>query len=343
MRVAVGQDSRVIGLVCHTSEAAGAADSLKMCGGAMVTTIERSIVFYRAESGREKDRTQRQFDPNPALEHITHLGWDYEGQYLSDGDYRRVYILVDRMYWPYRIRLIRTREQALPMLERHGKLSPLEIAEDEGVADSCHMVVFEDNVVGAECNYYAPRASKLAVYLPAKARDHCPEDLHFSLLYGSDPMALLAEVGEIRMCTLRVQESQVEQLRSIEQGRLAESLDGLLKLGDPEVVEIVLRGRPHSRTPLTARIRKMVRDILRVANLDSATNKLELRGTNRGTGRAQTWDLLSERLTAKKRVPLIEGKSRAVESHAMYEAIEMAYHEMRDEIERAWRVDEQPF
>jgi len=108
-------------------------------------------------------------------------------------------------------------------------------------------------------------------------------------------------------------------------------------------VEIVLRGRPHSRTPLTARIRKMVRDILRVANLDSATNKLELRGTNRGTGRAQTWDLLSERLTAKKRVPLIEGKSRAVESHAMYEAIEMAYHEMRDEIERAWRVDEQPF
>lgn len=54
-------------------------------------------------------------------------------------------------------------------MEQAGALSDLRIPTHAGLAETIHIVVFPDNIVGADFNFFGPRLSRFSRYLKEKA------------------------------------------------------------------------------------------------------------------------------------------------------------------------------
>ena len=138
--------------------------------------VERKIYFYRVDAGQDAGARPLQFDPRAVLRHIEDLGWEPQGRYMLDADDNALCCWIDRMRAPQRLRFGVSRRSGLPLLERDGRVGPLNIAADAGLAELVHVVFFPDNIVGSEFNFYGPRVPRLRSYFEEKAGEVCPPE-----------------------------------------------------------------------------------------------------------------------------------------------------------------------
>ena len=145
------------------------------------------------------------FDPTPALQHVQHLPYDINGRYLDDGEVS-LCCWVDRATASHRLRFAQIRRTGLPQLEQAGALSDLRIPTNAGLAETIHIVVFPDNIVGADFNFFGPRLCRFSRYLKEKAPNHLP-DILFQPLLRHDISRLLTKLQNIRLFHLRIRAS----------------------------------------------------------------------------------------------------------------------------------------
>ena len=65
-----------------------------------MSTISRTIYFYRVDSGLKPDGEPIPFNPIPTLEHIDKLKFDFDGKYLSDVNGRIICCWADSKQMP---------------------------------------------------------------------------------------------------------------------------------------------------------------------------------------------------------------------------------------------------
>ncbi len=293
------------------------------------TSIERTIHFFAA-TARPSEGRPAVIDLPAAIAAVEAMPFDAASRYLDveGGDALRLW--VDRTRHPIRARLARIRKRDLPQVEDHGTLTPLSIPRTSGLAESIHFVLFPQNVVGCEFNFYGPRPSRIAQYLTTKAP--VGGDFFLAPLLRKDVTEQLAHLGELRAMHIKTRASYSATLRQMDPG-IGQALDTLAERGNAEVVEVVLKAPRSRRMPGLKH--NLIAFVKRVAARDESRTEMgrfTISGVSDETGRIEEVDVLSDFLIARREMARVGANTRAVQSDSAYQAIENAHHELRRDL-----------
>jgi hypothetical protein len=300
-------------------------------------TAERRIHYYRVDAGLDDDGVPVPVDLDAALRHINELQFTDEGRYLpGDGD-TVTCAWVDRLDEPAALRLATIRRSGLPHIEETGNLSPLDIAENQGIAEPIHVVLFNETILGvpstiagSEFNFYGPRISRLAFYLSRRAPTGTRR-VTFRPLLRNDTREILGRLSDIRLFRLRINRAYVDEIQATNES-LGGAFAAASDVGQAEDLEVVLRPRRHSRGRIAEGMLGVARRLAGRDDLREGAINFEVRGFNAETEHVELVDILSDRLIATRRI-LREGtRSRALDRWATYAAIEDGYTEMRNDL-----------
>ncbi|HQU38119.1 MAG TPA: hypothetical protein PLR65_16165, partial [Anaerolineales bacterium] len=156
-------------------------------------------------------------------------------------------------------------------------MNPLPIPASSGLAESVHVVFFSDNIVGAEFNFYGPRASKLPHYLSTKARDAAPNILHFDQLLRKDAAEQFREIRGIKVFQFKIKASYAESIKRANKG-LSDALKAAREASHADEIEIILKPKAHSRDILSRRLIGAVQRMLPAKDLHQEASKLYVEG-----------------------------------------------------------------
>ena len=143
---------------------------VRMVQSGIHTFVERKIQFFRMYVGNNAAEVARHtIDYNDILEEIYALPFsnDDDGRYLFDDEGNALCAIDARISRPALI-FSRVRRTGLPLLEDRGRMNELDLDATTGLLEPIHVMMFPDNVVGAEYNHYGPRITSLGQYLSDK-------------------------------------------------------------------------------------------------------------------------------------------------------------------------------
>lgn len=225
----------------------------------------------------------------------------------------------------------KVRRTGLPSIERAGTIRPLGIAVDEGLFEPCHFILFDGAILGYEGNFFGPRAGRLARYVADKSQN-AVERAGLETILRSDWEERLQRIGAVRWIRIRMARDKVREARLLD-GNLGRALQATSEASEAEEVELVLRGRAHSRKGFRLPWLGNIARFLRREPAQSGTSRFEIRARNMESGKVETFDLLQEALTFVKPVRLREGRrTRAVDPQSAFLAIREAFAESEREL-----------
>lgn len=292
-------------------------------------SIERRIYFFRVICEKEGHPV----DPSVVFSHINSLSYTVSGRYHNIPGDRSLSMDISSYHFPIKVKMGTIRRSGLPLVEQSGTTTPLTLPPGAGLYEPAHFIIFENNIMGFELNYYGPRAATLNEYIPIKASTLAD---HFEVraLIRRDVLSALSRIGEIRLFDISVQRDMKEHLKRLD-ASLADAFEEMEKFTDAETLEIVLRPRPFAREGIRIsflnNVKKLI-DWLSSPDVREGINKLRIKGIDRTTGGKVDFDLLEQLLISKKRMVMQDISHRAVDSDSAYGSIIEAYREARDEI-----------
>ena len=239
------------------------------------------------------------FDPTDALRHINQLGFSAEGRYLDNGD-TTLCCWVHRTGPPQQFRLGHIRRTGLPLVEDRGRLADLEIPDNSGLVEVTHIVVFEDNIIGADFNFYGPRVGRLGQYLRAKCLGLCGP-VAFEPLLRRDVEAALRRLRSVRLFHLKIRSSYAPSMAKVNED-LAATFEAASRVGGVEEVELTLTPKRYSRG---SRLSGLLRTTLSLAgdpDLQEAASIFKVRGPRTDTGELAEVDILRDQLIAEEQI-----------------------------------------
>ncbi len=292
-------------------------------------TVERKIHFFRVAPGAD-DAPLTFEDLVRACVEVNGLEWTLEGRYMEVADGNAVSMWCDQSGTQIRLRMGTRRTTGLPDVEASGNLTPLAIGDNEGLSEITHLVIFPDNTVGAEFNFFGPRIQRLKHYLEAKT-DVPP--IKLQMLLQRDVEARLNHFRNISLIHLRYKRSDAQALAGMAAGGLAATFTGIS--GNVPLVEVTLRNQKYSDVPLEPSFLDSVKNLIRRPESRQTLDIFEIKGFNEETHRPEVFDLLADALITTRQVVKQGEKRRNISSESMYKAINDSYVELRDAINSA--------
>ena len=241
--------------------------------------------------------------------------------------------------WPWpdgsrpRLRMGVVRRSDLPYVERAGDTQILDLPSSAGLLETAHAMFFPSNIVGAEFNFHGPRVGSLALYLREKGPPDTP-DIRFLPLLRRDAARQLDGARGVTLLQLRIHRAYSSLLNQLNDG-LGASLDATAEATGSQLVELILRARPRSRQPLSARLLQAVRGLAGSSLVRDSAEVFKVKVLREDGGPIEEIDLLNDHLVSVRRVVREHSRGRVVEAASVFEAIEDGYTAMRPELERA--------
>ncbi|HEX7820954.1 MAG TPA: hypothetical protein VF463_10085 [Sphingobium sp.] len=294
-------------------------------------TITRRIHFFRIAHAADF------LSLLPAsLVTIDVLPWEEQGRYQPDAtDNALLSLLPHSFSYPLRLEFGRTRRDNLPAIERKGIKATLSIAEDAGLIDVCHIVIFEDGFVAAEFNRDAPRIRKLGEYLMFKGRN-LPSAPRFQKLFERDLAGLVQGMETVRFLELEVPPENIALVRKADVS-LADALEAQRLVNSSKTIGLYF----NSRNPADNRLRQIALALtgaVRGIDAEEGFEKLQIKGIDPVTGKNRTLNLLEDFLIAEVNFARSSKKARSIDSASAFAAIEDAYFQRRSVLEASVRV-----
>ena len=291
--------------------------------------IRRRIYFYRLICKKNNANVA----PSTIFSHINTLSFTGAGRYLNLPEGRSLSMYIDTASIPIKIKMGTIRREGLPLVEHSGTTSPLVLPRDAGLYEPVHIMIFENNIMGFESNFYGPRPGVLTFYLPAKASS-LVETVEVRALIRKDILNALSRIGEIKLFEMSVQRDMHQHLARLD-GSLAKAFEEMKEFTDADTLEISLKTKPYAREGISIsffnNVQRLV-DWLHQPGVKEGINQLKITGIDRETRGKIEFDLLQQYLISKKQMMLQDEVHRAVNSDSAYNAIIEAYRESRDEI-----------
>lgn len=286
-------------------------------------TITRRIHFFRVEHAADY------IDILPeSLQAIDGLPWEGQGRYQPDAtDNALLSVLPHSFQYPLRLEFGRTRRDNLPEIERKGIKKTLSIAEDAGLIDVCHIVIFSDGFVAVEYNRDAPRIRKLGEYLMFKGRN-LPTAPRFQRLFERDIAGLVRQMDNIKFLELEILPDNISLVRQADRS-LADAFEAQQQVNESKTIGIYF----NSRNPSNSRLKQIslaLVQAMRGIEGEDAFEKLQIRGLDPNTGRTRILNLLEDFLVAEVSFVRSSKKARSIDSAAAFAAIEEAYARRRE-------------
>lgn len=295
----------------------------------------RKIKFYAMNVGQDSGGEPLPFDALTALKKIDTLAFEEgdNGRYHRDIDNNVLCgFPKDEFRGHAALQFCLIRREGLPLLERAGNVSDLNIDEAAGLMEASHVLFFADNVVGIEYNHFGPRPWRLADYLAEKAGS--PDELMQILaLIHPDVGGRLERLEDLRLAELTVKPSYTRTIRAIDES-LADAFEANGNLsGDPDFVSVTLTQGARSRRAAWNRLGTVFRRIALLPDLNENARRVKVKGRDSASERVAVIDILSDRLAVERNIERMQGRSRAVDTDAAFDAICEAYDQIRDDID----------
>ena len=301
-------------------------------------TVDKKIHFYKARVEHRSSTPEAAvaiFDAKNACDAVAQLKFVSGERYLTFGDGDALAV------WPKqsgsRPHLIigSLRSSGLPELEEGGQFRRLEVAEKEKVAEKTHVVFFENNIVGAEFNFYGPRLTKLSYYLQAKGI----ASVAFDPLLNRDVQEELEHLQDIRILQLRMRREELGLLKEARES-LPDALRGWSESVDAPVIEVSLRQTPRSRKGMGPKLMEFVRTLAGLPQTTEGVGIFKVHGKDDRTNQVRWFDLLEDKFVAVRKVVKEGTKHRVINSESMFAEIEAAYQDLRPQLERATSISQ---
>ena len=267
-----------------------------------------------------------------AFQRIENLPFDDNGRYLLESKSgARLCVFPDSLEYPIRLRFGRTRRDQLPDVEKHGKLEALDIAEDAGLIDFGHPLIFDDGHIAAEWNPDGPKLQRLSAYLFSKGG--LSKSVRIRNLFERDIVEVVSRLNSVRVLDIDLPVTAAELAREAD-ADLASAILATERMGATKKVGLTLtadqgssklrdlalrlarlvQGRPHERERFNT---------LRATGSDS------VRGVNRYV------DILEDKLVVGEMFPKRNSRSRSIDSEEAYRLIHRSYADMRPRLSEA--------
>jgi len=269
-------------------------------------------------------------EPRDIFSYIDSLPFTNQGRYLplGTGNSRSMYI--DSVDVPMRIIIGTKRESGLPLMELDGDREPLDIPERGGLYEPMHFMIFPNNVIGFEYNSHGPRIGSLKKYLPEKAHQ-LVDKVELIPLMKSDVRNEISKMGNIRMFNLAIHKNMGDELNILEDNLI----DGLNRTfqqdGSSEVMEIILRPKKYSQKWITLNFLDRLPQFLNNTREDIEVAKIRAENLDKD-GLVEEFNLLSLFVSTRKNIDPIDEAHSVVLADSIFNQINEAYHELRDEI-----------
>lgn len=288
-----------------------------------VPTTARKIYFFRIEHFENlKDAIRG------ALERIENLPFNDEGRYMLEPNKGRLCAFPDSLVYPLKLRFGRTRRDQLPDVENKGKLKALEIAEDAGLIDLGHLMIFDDGHVAAEWNPDGPKLQRLTAYLCDKGG--LMNHVKFRNLFERDIVEVVSRLDGVRILDIDLPPDAVELAREAD-ASLADALVATEKLGATKKTGLTLTA-DQSSGKLRALALKLAGIIqLRPYERDRFLT-LKATGYDSGRSRARYVDILEDKLVVGEMFPKRDSRSRSIDSDEAYRLIQRSYQDMKHKL-----------
>lgn len=289
-------------------------------------TVDRKIYFFRIEHfATLKDNIRG------ALERIENLPFNDQGRYLIEPRNVRLCVFPDSLEYPLKLRFGRTRRDQLPIVESAGKLEALEIAENAGLIDLGHLIIFEDGYVAAEWNPDGPKLRRLAAYLSHKG--DLMSDVKFRNLFERDIVEVVSRLDGVRVLDIDLPYNAVELAREADPS-LADALVAAEKLGASKKTGLTLTADQSS-----GKLRNLAMKLAGIIQKrpHERDRFLTLKATGYDSARTRTRyvDILEDKLVAGEMFPKRDSRSRSIDSNEAYRLIHRSYNEMRPKLASA--------
>jgi hypothetical protein len=302
------------------------------------TEVRRKIYFYRAGPGIDEVTGQiKALRPMPIISRLNSLSEVEKQLERRDGDLTFCRIFNGSRYPRLRLSTVRMAEIPEGFDRRDSSNFIFEMAEEQGISENSHMVFFPNNILGLEYNYRGPGIGRLEEYLRKKAP--IPESkVSFNPLLNRDFEEQLERLGDVREVRVRVSHRQVEEANS--QGinpeeddpyKVLESMKDFEEAGE---YEIAWKSRSRSQETIPSRFLSVARSYLRRYDTEDRGAMLVIRGHDE-EGHMQRINVLNERLVFQETAFKLRPADRGVIADSAFQAIEKAYRDNREMIERA--------
>ena len=297
------------------------------------SSVERTIQFFRIDVGQNEDGTETAYDPVPALEAIQRLITTPEWYELEDdGNALCVLPSPDGRFRFPTARFCRIRRSGLPQLEFMGRISDINLRDDQGLLEAIHVVFFPKNVIGVEYNHYGPRITRLGQHLFKQSREAVPS-AKIGPVVSRDVVEKLERYRTLHLVTLAVLPPAIDIVQSIH-----DPLGDLLRaqadiLGRPKTVNLDLRVERDGEENFLDQMRRPLAELVRSQPFREGAKRLKVEGRYEPGGPGDPLNLLHDDITAKRRMIRMTPRGRALHSDTAFATIIETYAELRNDIE----------
>lgn len=291
---------------------------------------ERKIYFHKAVASSGEDGDV--FDRDEAVRRIAALARTADF-YLAEGapdEEQSLCAVVDRDQPPHRIRFYRVRRRLLPETEASGNFEELVLDEQRGLAESIHVVLFDDEIVGSEYNHYGPRVATFARFL----RERCAIDVVLRPLVRANVIDDILAMEDIRLFRVKVAPSAVSAVRARVHG-LGGAFDAAELFSAGNYMDLRLASSRDDQQ-FTERVKGFFRRF-REAGAAIELDAAQVYGSNRD-GILETLDLLHDRIVLTREIARAAPRSRALDQDDAYRAVEAGHAEISDELGEAGTI-----
>ncbi|MDH6670117.1 hypothetical protein M2277_000761 [Paenibacillus sp. LBL] len=311
-----------------------------------MANINRKIHFFRIdlyELRQGSNSLRPHTDPYGVFDYISNLQFNGNNPlsrylYLLSGDVHLIEMDSTSTASEIKGRFAVSRRSSLPELENQGKLTGLIIPANAGLAEITHFVFYPiAGVVGLEFNFYGPRASALKDYVLEKSRTYSNPTVHIEItpILNLDVDRQLRSIGnEVSLVQIEVAKNSIGIIEQLD-SNLKNAFEAAASISEAETVEVILRKKKYSKRGFGFPfVKQKLNDFLtRQSNRDQI-HRFKMVGEDITTEKNKAFDLLEDKMISTKSVITVDDKRRAVDSTSMYNAINEAYHELRDNFAR---------
>ncbi|AWP26361.1 hypothetical protein [Paenibacillus sp. Cedars] len=308
--------------------------------------INRKIHFFRisiSELRQGSSSLHPHTDPYGVFDYISKLQFIDDDPlsrylYLPSGDVNLIELDSTSTALEIKGRFAVSRRTSLPELEDQGVLKGLNIPANAGLAEITHFVYYPTaGVIGLEFNFYGPRATSLKDYVVEKSRTFSNPAAHIDItpILNLDVDRQVRSIGdEVSLVQIEVAKNSIGITEQLDTS-LKNAFEAAASVSEAETVEVILRKKKYSKSgfgfPFVKQ--KLIDFLTQQSNRDQI-HRFKLVGQDTTTEKNKAFDLLEDKMISTKSVITIDDKRRAVESTSMYNAINEAYHELRDNFAR---------
>lgn len=286
-------------------------------------SLQRRVLFYQVFRGGEPVRSSRDFDFANTFARIGALPNTLAGRRERESDEATLSCFVDSANT---IRFGRIRGRNLPSrIDDGDTIDNIPLRPNGGLFEVTHLMYFDPGIIGAEFNFYAPRVSRLASYVRAKAAIN---NLEIVPIIRGDAIRDLRRMERIKRVSFKVA-TDAFPARGRQQFQIFNRIAAAAESPGVETISITLAAEQGRNSPSLGR--EIVNELLGLAalpNLGELADHATAEGYRRDSTRLELVDLLNDELVGKRDFIRENIRSKTLDSAHAYATISDVFREL---------------